>query len=216
MAEKDLTPPSRIKPFLIAALVAMAGAFCAIWLDPGLTVIVAANGFFATYVALSLGRIRHLNQDYLKRFAASSDAPAFLIFMITVGAVATSLAALFVVINAPSGTGGAGLLLALVAVPLGWATVHLMSAIHYAHLFWQPEPGEGTPRKGLEFPGTKAPEGWDFVYFAFVIGMTAQTSDVQITSQHMRRFNLTHGIVSFFFNTVLVAAAVNLAVSLKG
>lgn len=67
---------------------------------------------------------------------------------------------------------------------------------------------------GLDFPGTPEPRGSDFVYFAFVIGMTAQTSDVQITTQRMRSINIVHAIVSFFFNTVLVAAAVNAAVAL--
>ena len=103
----------------------------------------------------------------------------------------------------------------LLALPLGWFTIHLVAAIHYAHLFWQPDASDDKPRRGLEFPGTKAPVGWDFLYFALVVGMTAQTSDVQITGSHMRAFNLVHAVVSFFFNTVLVAAAVNLAVSLE-
>jgi uncharacterized membrane protein len=44
--------------------------------------------------------------------------------------------------------------------------------------------------------------------------MTAQTADTGITTTQMRRIVLVHSIVSFFFNTVIVAAAVNLAVSL--
>lgn len=207
---------SRALPFILAALAAIAGLATAIWLDWTLAVILAVNGFFLTYLALSLGRIGHLNQSFLKHFAASNDAPVLLIFIVTIGAVGAAMASLFIVINADDSGGIGRLLLALSAVPLGWATIHVMAAIHYAHLFWQPGPGEDQPRKGLEFPGTKAPEGWDFVYFAFVIGMTAQTSDVQISGQHMRRFNLLHAITSFFFNTVLVAAAVNLAVSLNG
>ena len=69
--------------------------------------------------------------------------------------------------------------------------------------------------RGLDFPGTAEPGGYDFLYFAFVIGMTAQTSDIAITSTAMRKINLVHAVVSFFFNTVLVAAAVN-AVGLAG
>ena len=71
-------------------------------------------------------------------------------------------------------------------------------------------------RGGLDFPGKDEPGAHDFLYFAFVIGMTAQTSDVAITSTAMRKANLLHAVVSFFFNTVLVAAAVNVAVSLAG
>ncbi|MDE1158489.1 MAG: DUF1345 domain-containing protein [Neorhizobium sp.] len=69
---------------------------------------------------------------------------------------------------------------------------------------------------GLDFPQTSAPGGYDFLYFSFVIGMTAQTSDVAITTTGMRKLNLVHAVVSFFFNAVLIAAAVNAAVSLGG
>jgi uncharacterized membrane protein len=89
--------------------------------------------------------------------------------------------------------------------------------LHYAHVYWSDEAGETTEKKpagGFEFPGTKHPQGWDFLYFSTVIGMTAQTSDTSVTTAHMRRIVLAHSIVSFFFNTVIVAAAVNLAVSL--
>jgi uncharacterized membrane protein len=98
-----------------------------------------------------------------------------------------------------------------------------MAALHYAHLYWQPDGQQGDasgPREGLQFPKDQdddaEPGAWDFLYFAFVIGMTAQTSDVQITTTRMRKFNLVHAIVSFFFNTVLVAVAVNVAVSGTG
>ena len=67
---------------------------------------------------------------------------------------------------------------------------------------------------GSNSPAETEPGVYDFLYFAFVTGMTAQTSDVAITSTAMRKFNLMHGIVSFFFNTVLVAAAVNVVISL--
>lgn len=72
------------------------------------------------------------------------------------------------------------------------------------------------PIEGLDFPGGKPPERSDFLYFSAVIGMTAQTADTNITTSRMRRIVLIHSIVSFFFNTVIVAAAVNLAVSLGG
>ena len=113
------------------------------------------------------------------------------------------------------GTGTGQLLLAFASVALGWLTIHTMAALHYAHIFWLPGDTEPDDRgKGLEFPGTPEPGAYDFLYFAFVIGMTAQTSDVAITLTAMRKVNLVHAIVSYFFNTVLVAAAVNAAVSL--
>lgn len=144
-----------------------------------------------------------------------------IIFAVTLGTVVVAVGSLFVLINSGKNPQLINLVPALAAVPLGWATIHAMAAIHYAHLYWQPdETAEGTkdkPRKhvgGLDFPGEKEPGGIEFLYFSFVIGMTAQTSDTAVTSTEMRRVNLLHAIVSFFFNTVLVAAAVNVAVAL--
>jgi uncharacterized membrane protein len=76
------------------------------------------------------------------------------------------------------------------------------------------EEGVGAEHGGLDFPGDDEPSGHDFLYYALVIGMTAQTADVNITRTSMRKLTLLHAVVSFFFNTVLVAAAVNVAVSL--
>lgn len=205
---------SRYAPFVLAAIAAAAGLSVAGWVGWARAVTIAANAFFVVYLVLTLLHVPRLTRAYLKKHAASSDAPVVVIFLATLGTVAAALGSLFIVVNADDSPETLGYALALLSVPLGWFTIHLMAAIHYAHLFWQPPVGEDLPRKGLDFPGTKEPEGWDFVYFALVIGMTAQTSDVAITGPHMRRFNLVHAVASFFFNTVLVAAAVNVAVAL--
>ncbi|MBV8523262.1 MAG: DUF1345 domain-containing protein, partial [Acetobacteraceae bacterium] len=65
-----------------------------------------------------------------------------------------------------------------------------------------------------QFPGDQPlPDFWDFLYFSLVIGMTCQVSDVQITGRHMRRLAMVHGILAFFFNTVILAITVNLVVN---
>lgn len=181
-----------------------------------ITPVIAANAFFAVYICTTLAMFKNLTPDYLRKHASSSDAPVWLIFLMTLFAVVAAMISLFLLINGRAAAEPLHLVIALVSVPLGWFTIHLMAAIHYAHLYWQPghAAADKTARRGLEFPGTKDPQGFDFLYFSCVIGMTAQTSDVQITGRHMRFFSLIHGIVSFFFNTVIVAAAVNLAVSL--
>lgn len=204
----------RYRPFALAALGAVLGLASAVRLSWPHAVTIAADAFFVIYLVLTLAHVPRLTKTYLRRHAASSDAPVLVIFLITLATVVASMLSLFAVINAAQGQSAFHYGLALLSVPLGWATIHVMAAIHYAHLFWQPPQGESQPRKGLDFPGTKEPDGWDFIYFSFVIGMTAQTSDVDITGQHMRRFNLIHAVVSFFFNAVLVAAAVNVAVTL--
>ena len=100
------------------------------------------------------------------------------------------------------------------AVILGWFTVHTMMAMHYAFEFYGSMPmGRQAKRKdgasgGLEFSGSEDPDGVSFLYFSFVVGMTAQTSDTEVSSNAMRRLVTIHGIFSFFFNTVIIAAAV--------
>ena len=106
------------------------------------------------------------------------------------------------------------LVLAILSVLLGWFTLHTVVAFRYAHLYYAPAPetaGQARDARGLEFPGTREPDLWDFLYYSFVIGMTAQVSDVQVTSAVMRRTTLAHGVTSFFFNTVILALSVNIA-----
>lgn len=203
-------------PFYLGAAAGLLGLSAGKWFESNIVMVIAANAFFAVYIAATLATLTSLTPQFLKKHAASSDAPVWLIFLITLGAVAAAMVTLFLVINGKHKPQPLSLTIALAAIPLGWFTIHLMAAIHYAHLYWQPSTSESqkAARRGLEFPGTKDPEGIDFLYFSCVVGMTAQTSDVQITSRHMRLFALIHSIVSFFFNTVIVAAAVNLAVSL--
>ena len=105
--------------------------------------------------------------------------------------------------------------MAVAGVPLGWLTLHTLAAFHYANLYYAPRPG-GREAGGLDFPGTKEPGPWDFLYFAFVIGMTAQVSDVAVRTAQMRRAALAHGVASFFYNTVILALAVNAAVNYAG
>ena len=93
--------------------------------------------------------------------------------------------------------------------------LHTLAAFHYANLFYAPAPGGGEAR-GLDFPGSPEPDPWDFLYFAFVIGMTAQVSDVAVRSTALRRTALAHGVASFFYNTVILALAVNAAIALAG
>jgi len=211
-----MTVDRRHVPFFFAFVCGVAGLaiFSALRLESA--VIGAVNLFFLTYLVLTAVRIPHLTADYLKANAASTDEPAWIILLITFGTVLVALGCLFILINKSNRADRIDLVLSLVTVALGWFTIHTMAALHHAHLYWRPgDTASGKKQRGgLEFPGGTQPGAYEFLYFAFVVGMTAQTSDVAITSTTMRKFNLVHGIVSFFFNTVLVAAAVNVAVSL--
>jgi uncharacterized membrane protein len=211
-------------PFMVAAACGLV-ALLVFW-QLGRTshaIVGAACLFFVVYLVLTAVRIPKLDAQYLCEHAASTDEPAWIIFGLTFLTIVIALGFMFTVLNeAPASRDPLQVALALATVALGWFSIHTMAALHYAHLYWQPDdqPGNiGDPREGLLFPKDQEdikPGALDFLYFSFVIGMTAQTSDVQITTTRMRKFNMVHSIVSFFFNTVLVAVAVNVAVAVTG
>lgn len=214
-------PLHRRRAFYFAAAAGAAAWLAGAWLAPALAVTIGADVFFALYLVLALGSIRRLTADFLKHNADSEDEPVWVIFSITLATAIVAIVSLFVLINRKTSAGPIALGLTLASLPLGWFTIHTMAALHYAHLYWQRptarQAGKETiekPRRGLEFPGTMEPGGLDFLYFAFVIAMAAQTSDVVISHPYLRFTCLIHSIVSFIFNTVLVAAAVNVVVSL--
>lgn len=176
---------------------------------------IAAITFFCTYLSITAFRLPKLSGSYIKANARDTGEPEPIIFLVTLAAAAVSLAALFLALNRKGGGSAVELTIAFASVTLGWATVHTMAALHYAHVYWLAgRHRDVAAERGLDFPETDMPGGYDFLYFAFVVGMTAQTSDVAVTTTAMRRVTLLHSIVSFFFNTVLVAAAVNAAVQL--
>jgi len=104
------------------------------------------------------------------------------------------------------------LLLSAVAVISSWLLVHTVFGLRYAHTYYGDPDGPAGPRQhagGLIFPGDRSPDYMDFAYFSCVIGMTFQVSDVQITSRELRQLVLLHGMLSFGFNTVILALAIN-------
>lgn len=109
------------------------------------------------------------------------------------------------------------LLMTLVAVVSSWMLVHTVFGLRYAHTYYGDPDGPAGPQQhagGLEFPGGRLPDYMDFAYFSFVIGMTFQVSDVQITSRELRQLALLHGMLSFGFNTVILALAINTVATL--
>lgn len=105
-----------------------------------------------------------------------------------------------------------GLHVALVAatLTLSWLLTHFVFAFRYAHEWYAPD-GRGQAKGGLDFPSDDQPDYIDFLYFSVVVGMTFQVSDVRITARRLRRLALLHGLLSFLFNTVIVALTVNIA-----
>lgn len=97
-------------------------------------------------------------------------------------------------------------ILIIATLALAWLFANTLYAIHYAHLAYiQPDLGSS----GIEFPGTDQPSYWDFVYFAFTLGMTFQTSDVTISNERIRRAVTVHCLAAFVFNIGVLAFTIN-------
>ena len=190
--------------------VAIASVATLLQLDPILRALLAVNGFFLSYLVLMVVLTVTTDGEGLRHHSEQDDEGMALILIIALGSVVISLGSVLLVLTnaAHSPTEAA---LGLTAVPLGWAMLHMLVAFHYAHLYYLPDPDDG-----LEFPGgPAAPEAWDFLYFSFTIGMTAQVSDVVVTNTRLRRAVLLHSMGSFFYNTVILALAVNAGLALS-
>lgn len=123
------------------------------------------------------------------------------------------LVALGTELHAAKGGGLPALGVGAASVVLSWLFLNVMFALHYAHGYY----GDyGTRHVGLQFPDTPHPDYWDFAYFAIVIGMTFQVSDVQIGSRTLRRVALMHSVIAFFFNVFIIAITVNIVAGIGG
>jgi uncharacterized membrane protein len=101
--------------------------------------------------------------------------------------------------------------IAVAAMIFSWLLIHTSFTLRYAHIFYGDHETEpNTHAGGLEFPGDTLPDYLDFAYYSFVLGMTFQVSDVQITSRRFRRMALLHGILSFVFDTIMIALTINI------
>ena len=172
--------------------------------------IIGWDVFAALYLVLAYIVMLRCDVGHIRRSAVLQDDGRFVILLVTAFGALASLGAIVFELGASKGN-KAGLILATATIALSWVLVHTAFALHYAHDFYR-----GRKPGGLQFPsGDKQAEAdyWDFVYFSFVIGMTAQVSDVGITDKVIRRTATVHGIVSFVFNTALLALMVNIAAS---
>lgn len=208
---------SRHWNFYVAVAAGGAASIVALLLAPDLFPSSAASVFSLTYLGLTARDLPKLTPDYLREHAGDEDAPPLVVFLLTLGVVTYVVVSLFVAVNDKS-PNMLRLVLGAASVFLGWLMIHAMWGMHDAWEYYAaPDDGSDThQRGGLEFSGDGDPDGSDFIYFAMVIAMTAQTSDTDVTSRAMRRIVSAHSLFSYLFNTVIVAAAVNIVVSLGG
>jgi len=182
------------------------------WEWPTRAVIIwiayAGTALALTWTALVRSHPRDLPQ--LSRL---EDSSRVLILAFVLVAVVVSLGAVLTLLgemrDVPRPEKITHVLLAAAAVVASWVLVHTLFTLRYAHLFYGDEATQKNPPGGLNFPNESEPDYLDFAYFAFVIGMTSQTSDVNISSRAIRRLALLHGVFSFAFNTIIIALSIN-------
>ena len=158
--------------------------------------------------------------ESMGRRAQTLYAGRWLMLGVTTFASAASLAAVATLLGAvhdqPHDKIAWHVALAAATIVASWVFLHSMYALDYAHAYYY-RPGykdRSRPPGGLGFPDEPHPDYWDFLYFSFVVGMTCQVSDVTVQNRHLRRLVLVHGVIAFFFNTVVLALAINITASL--
>ncbi len=195
---------------LALGAVAYALAWAFGWQAPA---AVGADTFFAVFLLAGYRMVFTLTSSDLERKADIEDEGAFIVTLITLGAVVYASYAIFTILNAKQAVPPPVLWLTLAGAPLGWFMLHMVMALRYAHLHYRDDDRKDYVEP-LKFPECGQPGPWDFLYLSMTVGMTAQVSDTQVQTTLMRRAVLLHASVSFFFNTVLIAMAVNAAVAL--
>ena len=183
--------------------------------------VAAWDGFAGTALLFTWYTILTLRPAQIHASAKREDpSRAASLVLVLMGAGASLLAVLLLLKASAGAVGGArtqAILLSLSAVALAWTLIHTVFTLRYAHLYHDASPTALAENGPLDFPGTEGlPDYLDFAYFAFVVGMTAQTSDVAIRGRRIRRTALMHGVIAWVFNTSVVALLISVLGSVVG
>ena len=210
-----------------ARMLASVLAGLAIWLaarrfDVPAPALIGWNAGVLVYLSLIARVMLQADEHSIRRRAAMVDESRSIVLAVAMLAIGASFAGIVAEVGEIRRLTGVdkGLhaFVAGVTIVSSWVLIHAIFAQHYAHEFFIERAKERAlapdGRAGLRFPGDQPPDYSDFLYFAFVIGVAAQTADVAITSRPMRRLNLIHCVLSFFFNVTVLALTINLAASL--
>jgi len=166
------------------------------------------------YLALAWYVVARADPTLTRLRVRTQDQSGYVIFLLVVTAACMSIVAIgFLVGNLrdlPFWPRAWHVTLSIVALTLSWLLIQTLFAFHYARRYYSHRRDPEAEPHGLQFPGGEAPDYLDFMYYAFVVGMTSQVSDVAITKPHMRRLTLIHGILAFVFNIGILAMSINI------
>jgi uncharacterized membrane protein len=193
--------PARFLAFLAIFAVAFAASFGAMGWSRAL---MAGFDIAAAFFLLAISPVlRASGTATMKQHAKENDANRAVLLIITGVTMIAILTAVFSELSVKSG-GGPPKMLIVGTLALAWLFSNTIYALHYAHVYYV----EGS-KGGLNFSGTGSPDYSDFIYFAFTLGMTFQTSDTAVESRHMRQIVTVHSLLAFVFNIGVLAFTIN-------
>jgi uncharacterized membrane protein len=207
---------NRLIGFAIAVLTAAAVVLGApAWLRGISRAVAAYDATAAVLVAAFWALAMHSDPARTQRRAALEDPGRNVVLAVVLLSVAAGLASAVAILgHGPAlhtaSEKGIADGLAIGAVVIGWLLIHTIFTLRYAHIYYFDDDDDNEADRGLKFPGTDDPNDFDFAYFSFVIGMTFQVSDVQITDRRVRRLVLFHALISFAYSTMILALAINI------
>ena len=206
----DLKLGRRIAPprFILFIVLLVGGCVLGVaTLGPGRGIMTGFDVAAAVFMVSLRGVIRRSEAEEMRAASRANDANRALLLALT---FVVSLAILVAVAGELKGAGDrTGTLLVLGTLALAWLFSNIVYALHYAHLYYGDDDSDGADNRGLDFPETKEPDYWDFIYFSFTLGMTFQTSDTDVTNVQMRRIVTGQSLAAFVFNLGVIAFTIN-------
>ncbi len=209
----------RHAPFYFGLALGAVALAISLVVAPHYAISIGPIGLFVGFLAVSFIKLPHLTAQYLREHARDEDTPASGIALLVLIVVVTSVVSLFMALSQQDGPDTLMVTVSVTSVLLGWFTVQALGAFHYAYEYYQAPDEGGEDREiegGLAFPGDEEPDGTAFMYFSYTVGTSVATSDTKLTSNAMRRRVMVHLVFSHLFNTIILAAAVNVILSLAG
>jgi uncharacterized membrane protein len=194
----------------VVALLAMTG------LPVTASLLIGWDVAAVLYLGTSWTVLATSTAEEARRWAADEDENPYVLLLLVVAIILASVTGIVLMLIGAGEYEGVSRVLAavltFVTMLLSWTMLHTIFVLHYAHLYFN----TGQDKPAIVFPGDGAATHRDFVYFGFCIGLTYQVSDTDVTERRIRNLVTLHGVIAFFFNTVILALAINIVGSAIG
>jgi uncharacterized membrane protein len=199
-------------------LVAFVGVALSVagFVGPLRCILVGFDAAALIFIASVIPVLRAASAHVMRRHARDNDANRVMLLIITITVMLVILTAIAWILRDRDTMKSATVALVVSTLGLSWLFSNIVYALHYAHLYYGDRDHTGGDDRGLSFPSTEEPVYTDFIYFAFTIGMTFQTSDVEVCARRMRRIVTYHALAAFVFNIGVLAFAINVVGSSAG